>query len=173
LPQPGPLASLQEEQPQQEVTTATALPSDAPTDAHQQAQQLRDSRSAFEQARLAVNIGKPRTALTLLAGCLEAEPDHPEYLGLYGYAMALEGTDLDVALRVCQHAVEARSYDASLHAQLGYVYQAKGMAVRARECYEAARQRDPLNTVASDGLLSLKAPRSGFSLRSLLRFLRH
>ena len=137
-----------------------------------QARQLGDARRDFERARLAITMGKPRTALTLLARCLEAEPDHPEYLGLYGYAEALEGGDLDVALRACQHAVEARSYDASLHAQLGFVYQAKGMTVRARQCYEAALQRDPQNTLATDGVTALAIAKNAFSLRSLWRFLR-
>ena len=157
--------------PSQETTQASTQDSKT-TDAQRQAQHLRNSRRDFERARLAISMGKPRTALTLLTTCLEAEPDHPEYLGLYGYAIALEGGDLDVALRVCQNAVEARSYDASLHAQLGYVYKAKGLAGRARECYEAALQHDPQNTVANEGLDSLVTPRNRFSLRSVLRFLR-
>jgi tetratricopeptide (TPR) repeat protein len=155
-----------------QVDTTTSVQDNAATEAHRQAQKLRDSRRDFERARLAINMGKPRTALTLLTTCLEAEPDHPEYLALYGYATALEGGDLDMALRACQLAVEARSYDASLHAQLGYVYNAKGLAVRAAECYEAALQRDPQNSMACEGLDALSKPRTGFSLRSLLRFLR-
>lgn len=133
---------------------------------------LADNRREFERARLALDMGKARTALTLLEGCLRIEPDHPEYLGLYGVALCRSGGDLHQARRACERAVADRPEDPILHTQLGIVLEAARQPEAARQAYEQALHLDPQQTQAQLGLETVQRRPSRFRLRSLLRLLR-
>lgn len=158
--------------PSASETWRTAAPPLPHTSGSERASLLAECRREYERARLALDIGKPQTALTLLQRILALEPDHPEYLGLFGMAQVRAGGDLQRALDACQRATRDRPEDATLHAQLGMVYEARGDQRRARHCFEMALQLDPQHTLARHGLEGLAQRRMRFRWRSLLRLLR-
>ena len=162
-------------------TRTTVAPADLRADVQEptlvdkecgRAHELSQARANFEKARLALEMGKARLAVTLLQSCLSIEADHPEYLGLWGYSQTLIGGNLKAAQDACERAVAARSYDATLYAQLGCVLQASGRTESARHCYENALIKDPQQKLAKAQLQSLIKQSDGFSLKTMLRRLR-
>ena len=154
---------------------STSVPAPTPAPAISdlgRARQLAEARTSFEKARLALEMGKARLAVTLLESCLDVETDHPEYLGLWGYSQTLIGGNLKAALDACERAIAARSYDATLHAQLGTVLQECGRQHEARQCFENALQKDPQNKLAKTQLQALGDTNRGFSFTIWLRSLR-
>jgi Flp pilus assembly protein TadD len=133
---------------------------------------LAATRREFERARLALDMGKASTAVTLLRGCLAVEPDQPEYLGLFGLALCRAGEDVQRARQACERAVTDRPDDPVLHTQLGMVLERLRDHEAARRAYERALELDPQHTLARNGLDALARRRSRFGLRSLLRLLR-
>jgi Flp pilus assembly protein TadD len=159
-----PVAIDAPEQADTDPVAAAASPSHT-----ERAETLAAARANFEKARLALEMGKPRLTVTLLDACLRIEPDHPEYLGVWGYAQTLIGGNLKAARDACDRAIQGRSYDATLHAQRGCVLKASGRPQEARACFETALQQDPQQRLAQTQLASL-GPHSGDSwFKSILR----
>jgi Flp pilus assembly protein TadD len=158
--------------PRTSSTPAHPTPATAALPETQGAQVLANTRREFERARLAMDMGKAQTALTLLLDCVAVEPDHPEYLGLFGLALCRCGGDPQRARQACQRAVADRPEDASLHVHLAMVLETQRDRDGARRAYETALQIDPENTLARNGLDDLSHNTTHSWLRSVLRLLR-
>jgi tetratricopeptide (TPR) repeat protein len=110
------------------------------------------ARRSLERAQLAAALSKWRTALVLVRAALDAVPDEPAALALYGLCVARTGGDLSAALDACRQAVASQPYVAQWQAYLGSVYHAAGLAPQATACFRAALALDPHEPLASDAL---------------------
>ena len=98
---------------------------------------------SLERARLAAAMDKWATSLVLVRAALDALPDEPAALSLYGLALVRTGGDIAPALAVCRRAVQSQPYAAAWHVHLGEVYRAAGLAPQAAACLRTARALDP------------------------------
>ena len=110
------------------------------------------AQRSLERAQLAAEMGKWPTALLLARTALDAVPDEPGALSLYGLCLAHTGGDLATALAACRRAVESQPYAAQWHAHLGAVYRAAGLAPQAAACFRAALSLDPREPLAAQAL---------------------
>ena len=122
----------------------------------------------LERARLAIAMGKWKTARALLEALLEERADDIEAHSLHGLCLARTGGDLESAREACQRAIDAQPFVARHRARLAEVYAALGLVRLADAHAEQALRLDP--APADAGCTpSPVAPRSRTWLQRLCR----
>lgn len=104
---------------------------------------------ALRRARLALTMGKWRTAAGLLRAAAAAEPPLAEALALYGYCLAQLGDDLEQARDACARAVAMEPHVAQHHACLATVYRRLGLERLAMASFDTALRLDPAQEIAA------------------------
>jgi tetratricopeptide (TPR) repeat protein len=110
------------------------------------------AQRSLERAQLAAAMAKWPTALVLVRAALDAAPDEPAALALYGLCLTRTGGDSSAALDACRRAVESQPYVAQWQAYLGVVYRAAGLATQSAACFRAALSLDPQEPLATQAL---------------------
>ncbi|NIM19790.1 MAG: DnaJ domain-containing protein [Candidatus Latescibacteria bacterium] len=130
----------------------------------------RSAQLAYEQAKTAMRHNRYDKAVVLLKSATNYDPNNPEYLSWYGFALAALNAKLHEARDACKKALEMEFYNAEYHANLGYVYHQAGLTSTARECFEEALKWDAENALALKHLYGSMQKRRSI-LESILSFL--
>lgn len=110
---------------------------------------IRNARQAFMRAEELLEAGAVERAGTVMQAVVRVMPDEPDYLSLFGYALALDGKRLHLARDLCRRASEAEPYNTEFKARLGYVYHRAGLQKTADVIFTEILAVQPNHPIAA------------------------
>ncbi len=101
-----------------------------------------ESVALYNRAREKINHNRFQDAITLLRDALAIAPDNPYYLSFYGFCLAREREQYDLAVDLCRRALRTCPHDPVLLVNLGRVYRLKGDKGAAHRIFLFAWEHD-------------------------------
>jgi curved DNA-binding protein CbpA len=109
---------------------------------------VRKARQAFMRAEEYMEEGHVSKVATLMQAVVRVMDDEPDYLSLFGYALALDGQRLHLARDYCRRASEAEPTNLEFRARLGYVYHRAGLQKTADGIFDEVMAVDENHPIA-------------------------
>jgi curved DNA-binding protein CbpA len=109
---------------------------------------VRKARQAFMRAEEYMDQGHVSKVATLMQAVVRVMDNEPEYLSLFGYALALDGQRLHLARDYCRRASEAEPQNLEFRARLGYVYHRAGLQKTADGIFDEVLAVDEKHPIA-------------------------
>ena len=109
---------------------------------------IRKARMAFMRAEELMDTGDVERVATVMQAVVRVVDDEPEYLSLFGYALALDGQRLHMARDLCRRSSEAEPYNIEFKARLGYVYHRAGLQKTADAIFTEILAVSPEHLIA-------------------------
>jgi curved DNA-binding protein CbpA len=131
-----------------EYDTLRSAKKEATARGRDHAEDKKNARRSFEEARVAMRHGRWDQAVELLKDAIQKDDQNPSYHSWYGFGLAKMGTSLHEARDSCKRALQMEFYNSEFHANLGYVYFKAGLRSTAMNSFREALKWDAENAMA-------------------------